>query len=396
MTKKPTSATPTPKPWISAIKTYVAGKAVDEKGQKIAKLSANENPLGTSKAACEAFRSAAEDLAHYPDPSATALREAIAAKYAIDPSRIICGAGSDELLHLAASGFAGPGDEILFMRHGFVVYELAARRVGAKPVEVKDTDYATNVDGLLAAVNDRTRVVYLANPNNPTGTLASTEEIERLHAGLRSDILFVLDQAYNEYLDPYQENQKDQIADTLALAKQARNVLITRTFSKIYGLAAERIGWGYADSAIIETLNRIRAPFNITRCGQAAALAALGDEEFVNASRIHNHYWREWLKQEVEKINRKISGQKEPKINPRHQHIRAVPSAANFLLILFESARKAAIVHQALMKAGYIVRDFPQGPLAHALRITIGTEDQMRGIVTTMRSTLTSAAFDAA
>ncbi len=357
---------PQAKDWIKAIAPYVPGKAKSDDGRPLIKLSANENPLGTSAKAHAAFHAAEADLARYPDPGATALREALAAKYELDPARVIYGTGSDELLHLAASAFAGPGDEIVYMQYGFAVYEIATRRVGAIPVEVPAVDYATDVDGLLAAITDKTKVIYLANPNNPTGTLASRDEIARLHAGLRPDILFVLDQAYAEYLTPEEDDAG------LALAQNAANVFVTRTFSKIYGLAAERVGWGYASAEVIEMLHRIRAPFNVTSCGQAAAIAALGDEDFVKESRDHNAQWRSFLTAEMEALG--------------NHGVRVVPSACNFLLLIFEGAVTAELVYKGLMERGYITRWLPGQGLANGLRITIGTEAETRGVADAIRA----------
>lgn len=358
-----------PKPWISGIAPYVPGKSAGADGRPLVKLSANENPLGTGEAARAAFRAAttsADALSRYPDPGAAALREAIAAKFDLDPVRVICGNGSDELLHLAAGTYAGAGDEILYVRYGFAVYEIAARRVGAIPVEADDRDYATDVDALLAAVTDRTRVVYLANPNNPTGTLATREEVARLYAGLPKNILFVIDQAYSEYLSA------DEDDGGLDLAKTQPNVFITRTFSKIHGLAAERIGWGYASAEVISALHRIRLPFNVTRAGQAAAVAALGDEDFVANSRDHNATWRAWLAGEVASLG--------------NHGLRVVPSATNFLLVLFEGDVSAETVYNRLMDAGYIVRWLPGQGLPHALRMTIGTAEETRGLAAAIRA----------
>ena len=363
-------ATPTlqPKPWISGIAPYVPGKSAGVDGRPLVKLSANENPLGTGEKARAAFRAAADDLARYPDPGAAALRDAIAAQFDLDPARVIYGTGSDELLHLAASAYAGPGDEILYVRYGFSVYDIAARRVGATPVVAPDTDYATDVEALLACVTDRTRVVFLANPNNPTGTLATREEVARLHAALPGHVLFVLDQAYAEYLSP------DQDDGGLDLAKSAPNVFVTRTFSKIHGLAAERIGWGYASRDVIAALHRIRAPFNVTSCGQAAAVAAIGDEAFIARSRDHNATWRAWLTAEIESLG--------------NHGLRVVPSAANFLLVLFEGDATAEMMNARLMEAGYIVRWLPGQGLPHALRMTIGTEEETRGLAAAIRAAL--------
>lgn len=351
---------PTPKPWIDAITPYVPGRSPSGTGEPAAKLSSNENPLGTSPAAQAAFVAAMGTLSRYPDPGATALREAIGLRYGLDPARIVCGTGSDEILHLAAGAYAGVGDEILYVRYGFLVYPLAARRVGATPVEAADKDYATDIDALIAAITPRTRVLFLANPNNPTGTLAPREDIARLHAAMPADCLLVIDQAYGEYLGDGEDD------GALALARRADNVLVTRTFSKIYGLAAERIGWAYGPPPVIEALNRIRGPFNVTSAGQAAALAALGDQDFVDASRAHNARWRGWLAGRIAGLG--------------NAGLRAIPSHANFLLILFEGKLSAEQAFEGLLEAGYITRWLPGQGLGHGLRITIGSEDETRGV----------------
>lgn len=359
------AARPTPKCWIAAIAPYVPGKAVDAAGKPVLKLSANENPLGTSPAAHRAFAGAARDLASYPDPTAGALRQAIAEAHGLEPERIICGTGSDELLHLAAGAYAGPGDEILYVRYGFAVYEIAARRVGATPVAAPDRDYGTDVEALLALVTERTRVVYIANPNNPTGTMMSREEVARLHAGLPGDVLLVLDRAYAEYVEPGAED------GGLDLARTASNILVTHTFSKIYGLAAERIGWGYAAPEVIDILNRIRAPFNVTTAGQAAAIAALGDRSWVESSRAHNGRWRQWLADEISALS--------------NHGLSFVPSQTNFLLLLFGGRLTAQAASEGLMRAGYATRWLPGQGLPDALRITIGSEQAMRAVAALLR-----------
>ena len=356
---------PLPKPWIQAIAPYVPGRATADDGRRVSKLSSNENPLGTSPAARTAFAAAATTLERYPDAGAAIVREAIAAKYGLDPARIIYGTGSDEVLHMAAGAFAGPGDEIVHVRYGFAVYEIATRRIGAMMVVADDRDYATDVDAILAAVTPRTRVVFVANPNNPTGTFEPRAEIARLHAGLPADVLLVLDQAYAEYLEPGEDD------GGLELAANAVNVLVTRTFSKIYGLAAERIGWGYASAAIIEAMHRIRQPFNLTIAGQRAAVAALADEDFVAASRAHNTRWRAWLADEIAKLG--------------NAGLRAIPSKANFILIAFEGRLSAEDAYRGLMDAGFIVRWLPGQGLAGALRISIGTEEETRGVAGALR-----------
>jgi histidinol-phosphate aminotransferase len=363
---------PAPKDWVMAIAPYVPGKAKADDGRKLIKLSANENPLGTSPVVRPAAVAALADLATYPDPGATALREAIAGLHGLDPARIIYGTGSDELLHLAAGAFAGPGDEVIYVRYGFSVYDIAARRVGAVPVVVADHDYGTDVDAILAAVTERTRVVFLANPNNPTGTFTPRAEIARLLDGLRPDILFVLDQAYAEYLSEEEDDHG------LQLAIERPNVFVTRTFSKIYGLAAERIGWGYASAEVIDAMHRIRAPFNLTASAQVAGIAALGDQDFIAMSREHNRKWRSWLTDEMNALG--------------NHGVRVVPSGANFILILFEGAVTAETVYHALMDAGYATRWLPGQGLPHGLRITIGSEEHMRDIAARIRTLVSKGA----
>lgn len=355
---------PRMKPWIEGIHAYVPGKAETADGRPLIKLSANENPLGTSPAALTA-RAAAGEPSRYPDPDARSLRAALGTLHGIDAARIVCGTGSDELLNLAAQGFAGPGDEVLYVRYGFAVYDIAARRCGAIPVIAPDADYGTDVDALLALVSERTRVVFLANPNNPTGTALPRAEIARLHAGLPGEVLLVLDQAYAEYLDAGEDD------GGLELAAAHRNVLVTRTFSKIYGLAGERIGWATGDAGLIDVLNRIRGPFNVTVAGQAAALAALDDQDFVVASRRANAEGRAAFEAAIAALG--------------NHGLRAVPSKANFVLVLFEGALTAQAALAALADSGYAVRWLPGQGLPQALRITIGTPDQMADVAQTLR-----------
>ena len=251
------------------------------------------------------------------------------------------------------------------MRYGFAVYEIATRRVGAIPVVAPDTDYATDVDAILAAVTDRTRVVFIANPNNPTGTFADRGEIARLHAGLPPHVMLVIDQAYSEYLRPEDDD------GGLDMARELPNVIVTRTFSKIHGLAAERIGWGYGSAEAIAAMHRIRAPFCVTTAGQQAAIAALAATDFVTHSREHNLKWRAWFADEIAKLG--------------NAGLRAVPSHANFLLVLFNGQLTAEEAYKALMAKGYIVRWLPGQGLANGLRMTIGTEEETRGLAAALR-----------
>ena len=356
---------PEGKPWIMGIHAYVPGKAVSADGKQLVKLSANENPLGTSEAALTA-RKAVADSAEYPDPDAHELRQKIGELHGVDPARIVCGTGSDELLNLAAQGFAGPGDEVLFSRFSFSVYDIAARRCGATPVEAPDNDYATDVDALLATVTDTTRVVFLANPNNPTGTYLPRSEVTRLHAGLPSDVLLVIDQAYAEYLEAAEDD------GGMDLAKAHDNVLVTRTFSKIYGLAGERIGWATGAPQLVDVLNRIRGPFNVTSSGQAAAHAALDDQDFVKRSRDHNA-------QELARFTAAIEAL-------GNHGLRPIPSKANFLLVMFEGAVTAEQALNAISDTGYAVRHLPGQGLPNALRITIGHRADMDQIAATLRA----------
>lgn len=351
---------PTPKSWIAAMTPYTPGRSKIDSGAPVTKLSSNENPLGTSPAAEKALADAKGSLARYPDPGSTALREALAAHNGIEAERIICGTGSDEILHLAAGAYASVGDEVLYVRYGFMVYRLAAQRVGATPVEAEDKDYATDMDALIAAITPETRVIFVANPNNPTGTYTTITDIQRLHDAMPSECLLVIDQAYAEY-------QSEEAAEApLDLARISDNILITRTFSKIYGLAAERVGWAYGPGPVIDALNRIRAPFNVTTAGQSAAIAALGDQDFVEMSRTHNAKWRDWLAERIMAMG--------------NARLRAIPSETNFLLILFEGKLSAETAYNDLMSRGLITRWLPGQGLAHGVRITIGTEEETRSV----------------
>lgn len=355
---------PTPKPWIEAIHAYVPGKSAGKDGRPLIKLSANENPLGTSPKALAA-RERAIVPSLYPDPDSNALRAALGVLHGIDPARILCGTGSGELLTIAASAFAGPGDEVLYVRYGFSLYEIAARRCGATPVIAPDRDYGTDVDALLALVNERTRVVFVANPNNPTGSFMPRGEIARLHAALPPEVLVVLDQAYAEYVSPENDD------GSLDLAARHANVLVTRTFSKAYGLAGERVGWATGAPELIEVLNRLRGPFNVNNGAQAVALAAVEDQGFIEASRRHNAAERARFVAALERLG--------------NHGVRPLPSEANFVLVLFEGRLTGEAAYNGLAERGYITRWLPGQGLPHGLRITIGTAAQMDAIAAGLR-----------
>ena len=347
------------KPWIEAIRAYVPGPSEAADGTPLVKLGSNENPYGCSPAASAAL-TAGGDPARYPDPDATALRVAIGAKHGIDAGRIVCGTGSGELLHCAVQAFAGPGDEVVMSRYSFSLYPLLTRKVGSEPLLAEDADYGASVDGLLAAVTPRTRVLLLDNPNNPVGSWLDAEEVARLHAGLPGDVLMVIDQAYAEYLAPGEDD------GGLALAARYDNVLVTRTFSKAFGLASERIGWATGAPPLVAALNRLRGAFNVTTSGQAAALAGLSDAAFVTRSASENAAVRTTFEQAIAALG--------------NHGLRAIPSSANFVLVLFEGALTAAAALEALERGGYAVRHLPGQGLAHALRITIGTREHMAAV----------------
>lgn len=364
VTESAPSSKPEMKPWIAAIHAYVPGKSAGDDGRPLVKLSANENPLGTSPKALAA-REQAVMPSLYPDPDSSALRQALGRLHGIDPARIVCGTGSGELLTVAASAFAGPGDEVLYVRYGFSLYDIAARRCGATPVEAPDADYGTDVDALLGLVNERTRVVFLANPNNPTGSFLPKDELARLHAGLPGNVLLVLDQAYAEYVEPEDDD------GGLALAAQHPNVLVTRTFSKAYGLAGDRVGWGTGAPELIAALNRLRGPFNLNNTAQATTLAAVEDQAFVEQTRRHNTAERTHFVAAIESLG--------------NHGLRAVPSEANFVLVLFEGKLTGEAAYKGLAERGYITRWLPGQGLPHGVRITIGTRKQMDAIAAALR-----------
>lgn len=362
---------PQPKPWIEAIHAYVPGKSKSASGKPLVKLSANENPLGASPAALAALGER-HNPADYPDPDARALREKIAEVHGLDPALIVCGTGSGELLHCAVQALCGPGDEVVASRYSFSLYPLLAQKVGAVPVLAEDVDFGASVDNLLAAVTERTRVVLLDNPNNPVGTFLPPSEVARLHAGLPSDVLLVVDEAYGEYVDPaFQSAAFD-------LAAAHENVLVSRTFSKAYGLAAERVGWVTGAAHLVDLVNRLRGAFNVSVSAQKAALAALSDQAFVAASREHNAAERARFLDAIAALG--------------NHGIAACPSEANFVLVRFTGSVSASQALEALGEAGYAVRHLPSQGLPDALRITIGKTGDMTRVIATLRTLCGEAA----
>ncbi len=355
---------PVPRAGVLAIEAYVPGKSQGGPGVKVHKLSANENPLGPSAKAVAAFQSA-NALELYPDGSSTRLREAIAAQYGLDPARIVCGTGSDELLMLTAAAFAGPGDEVLYSQHGFLVYRIAALAAGATPVVAPEKDYRTDVDALLAAVTDKTRVVFLANPNNPTGTYLPFDEVKRLQRGLPPHVLLALDAAYAEYV------RRNDYEAGIELVATCPNVVMLRTFSKIYGLAALRVGWLYGPAEVADAVNRIRGAFNVSAPGLAAAVAAIEDTAHVETAVAHNETWLPWLAQELTALGLTVT-----------------PSVTNFLLVHFPPTpgRTAKEADAFLSQRGLILRRVDSYGLPDALRVTIGTEEANRLLVEALKA----------
>lgn len=364
---------PVPRPGVQAIEAYVPGKAQAGAGVKVHKLSANENPLGASPRAIEAFRDAAA-LELYPDGASTKLRAAIGAAYGLDPARIVCGTGSDELLMLTALAFAGPGDEVLYSQYGFLVYRIAALAAGATPVIAPETNLTSDVDALLAAVTDKTRVVFLANPNNPTGTYLPFDEIKRLQKGLPPHVLLALDAAYAEYV------RRNDYEAGIELVATSPNVVMLRTFSKIHGLAALRVGWMYGPAEVIDAINRIRGAFNVSAPGIAAAVAAIEDAAHVERAVAHNEEWLPRLTEQLTALGLTVT-----------------PSVTNFLLVHFpETPGKSAKDADAfLMERGLILRRVDSYGLPGALRLTIGTQEANELLVAALTEFMGSAGHGA-
>ena len=362
-----TAIHPQPRPGVLEIEAYVPGKSSAPGVAKVFKLSSNETPLGPSPRALAAYQAVGAHLEDYPDGSASALREAIGRAFGLDPDRIVCGTGSDELLNLLARAYLADGDEAIHTTHGFLVYPIATRGTGARPVVAAETDYTADVDAILAAVTKRTKLVFLANPNNPTGTYISFDEVKRLHRGLPAHALLVLDAAYAEYVS------RNDYESGIELVATNENVVMTRTFSKIHGLAALRLGWLFGPSGVVSAVNRIRGPFNVNAPAIAAGIAAIEDHEHQRRAREHNAHWLGWLTQEIGKLGLKVT-----------------PSAANFLLIHFPQAkgRTAKEADAFLTARGFILRQLVPYKLPNALRMSVGTEEANRFVVAALKEFL--------
>lgn len=351
---------PVPKPGILDIAPYTPGKSGAGLSGRVFKLSANETPLGPSPKAIAAYKAAADHLEDYPEGTSRVLREAIGRAYGLDPDRIICGAGSDEILNFLAHTYLGPGDEAIHTTHGFLVYPIATMANGAVNVVAPEKNFTADVDAILTRVTTRTKLVWLANPNNPTGTYVPFNEVKRLRAGLPSHVLLVLDAAYSDYVS------RNDYESGIELVATTDNTVMTRTFSKIYGLAALRIGWMYGPANIVDAVNRIRGPFNVSTPAMLAAVAAIEDTAHQERSRAHTETWRTWLTEEIGKLGLTVT-----------------PSVANFVLIHFPTAkgRTAADADAFLTSRGLVLRALRNYQLPDALRMTIGTEEANRLVV---------------
>ena len=366
-----TATRPQPRPGVLDIAPYVPGKSTAAGVAKVYKLSSNESPLGPSPKAVAAYQAAAGRLEDYPDGDHTELRQAIGRTFGLDPARIMCGAGSDDLLNLVAHAYLRDGDEVIYSAHGFLMYPIYARGHGAKPIAVPEKHYTADVEAMLAAVTERTRIVFLANPNNPTGTYVPFDAIKRLQRKLPANVILVLDAAYAEYV------QRNDYEAGIELVATCENVVMCRTFSKIHGLAAVRLGWMYGPAHIVEALNRVRNPFNVNTPAMKAGIAAIEDAAHVQKSIAHNARWLAWLTEEIGKLGLKVT-----------------PSVANFVLIHFPDSkgRSAADADAFLTRRGLILRRVSGYGLPNALRLTVGTEEANHLVVQALRDFTRKAA----
>jgi len=341
--------------YLLDIDNYKPGKAKIGQKAEIIKLSSNENALGASPKALEAYLCHAKEIFRYADGSCNALREAIAKKNNIDAERVVCGAGSDEIISLLTASFVNKDDEIIYSKHGFLMYPISAKRVGAFAVAAAEKNLKADIDAILAAITEKTKIIFIANPNNPTGSYLSAAEIQKLVDNTPKNILIALDHAYEEFV-----LQTVDYPNAIDLVNKNENVVVMRTFSKIYGLASLRIGWCYGSKYIAEILNKVRGPFNVGGPAQMAAVAALQDDDFFEKSRSHNQKWLEFFFAELSKAKK----------------IKAYPSVANFILLDFGDVETCKKANELLLESGIILREMAGYHLPNCLRMTIGGDDE--------------------
>jgi histidinol-phosphate aminotransferase len=345
-----------PRPGILDIDLYQGGAAHLAGVSNVLKLSSNENLLGPSDAAIEAIKASAAQSHRYPSSDHASLRRAIGEVTGLDPDRIICGAGSDEIIAFLCQAYAGAGDEIVHTEHGFAMYRISALAAGATPIEVAERDRVTDVDAILAGCTDRTKLVFIANPNNPTGTMIAEADVARLAAGMPPQALLVLDGAYAEFVDGFDGGA--------AIINARDNVVMTRTFSKLYGLGGLRVGWGYGPAHVIDVLNRVRGPFNVSTAGLAAAEVSIRDTEYAANCRTQNAKWRSWLSSALAELG-----------------VPSDTSCTNFVLARLADQAEAEACDTYLQSQGVIVRKVAGYNLPNALRITVGDEAACRRVV---------------
>jgi histidinol-phosphate aminotransferase len=354
---------PEPGPGILDIAPYIGGEAKIEGIEKPIRLASNESALGPSAKAVAAYRALAGDIFRYPDGSSEALREALGRAHGLDPARIVCGSGSDELIGLIVRCYAGAGDEVVYSRHGFLMYPIATMSVGATPVAAPESNFTADVDAILARVTDKTKLVFIANPNNPTGTYLPEREVERLHAGLPSHVVLAIDSAYAEFVN------RNDYDSGIRLVNRAENVVMLRTFSKIYAIAGLRLGWLYGPPAVVDVLNRVRGPFNVNAAALAAGVAAVEDTESVARARAHNDKWLPWMSEKLAKLG-----------------LHPTASVGNFVLPRFPDDPKhnADAAFAYLQQRGIITRKMGGYGLPECLRITIGTGEENEKVTATL------------
>jgi histidinol-phosphate aminotransferase len=352
---------PRPRPEILTISPYVAGESTVTGVNRVYKLSSNEGAFGVPPGAQAAFQAMMEEQHRYPDGSALDLRRAIGARFGLDPARIVCGCGSDDLIYQLCLAYGGKGTEIVMTRHGFSIYQIAGTYAGSTVIKTPERELTADVDAILAAVSAATRLVFLANPNNPTGSLLAQSEVERLRHGLPADVLLVLDAAYAEYVE------RPDYDPGVKLVDDGDNTVMTRTFSKIWGLGGMRVGWAYAPAAVIDVLNRVRAPFNVSIAAQAAAIAALAEPGWLEKSRAHNREARAWLSDSLRKAG-----------------IAVWPSEGNFVLADFGTPERASAADAYMRTRGIIARAVGGYDLPHCLRITVGAPDEVAMVAETL------------
>ncbi len=350
--------TPRPRPEVLTISPYIGGESTLAGINRTIKLSSNEGAFGVPPGAQEAIRRAAEEVYRYPDGGADALREAIGRRWGLDPARIVCGAGSDDLIYQFCLAYGGPGRDIVMSAHGFSIYYIAGTYAGSRVIKVPERNLTADVDAMLAAVSPATRLMFLANPNNPTGSMLPQDEVARLRAGLPPEVLLVLDSAYAEYVTRADYDAGVKLVDA------TDNTVMTRTFSKVFGLGGMRIGWCYAPPDVVDVLNRVRGPFNVSVAAQAAAIAALAEPGWVEKGRDHNAAWRPKLAAGLAAAG-----------------IKVWPSEGNFVLADFGAPEQAEAADAFLRKRGIIVRGVRGYGLPNCLRVTVGTEEEVQAVV---------------